>query len=383
MQARSVLVRGARQLLTLSGPGGLRRGGDLREIGMIRDGSVLVRDGKIVRVGTTRSVENLAEARDAEEIDATGRVVMPAFVDCRAELLRPSEPGAPANQSQRLMTAARKTLEGCIRHGTGTIEVRCGSGEDEASDLRLLRSASRLDTAIGVVRAYGTPAQRDPAANWVGTSLLPGIERKALARYASMFCGNGTSTPDETRRYAEFCRRHGLEIKIEVAPGSEALKAALECSPATIEAVSMLQDDDAREVANSGAVAVLMPARVLSRTGGSTPPARQLIDAGAAVALASGFRYGESGTFNMQMVVTLAVTRLQMTPEEAITAATINAAYASGVGDRTGSLQHAKDADLIVLNVSDYHEMFRQIGANLVETVVKQGRVVYREARVR
>jgi len=379
MPASPILIRGARQLLTLSGPPGPRRGRDLGELGLIRDGSVLICNGKITRVGSTRSVENLAAARDAQEIDATGRVVMPAFVDCGAELLRPNE----RTGGERLVAAARRTLNGCVRHGTGTIEVRCGAGRDEATDLRMLRSASRIDAPVQVIRAYGTPALRDPASHWIGNSLLPGIARRQLARYATIFCGNGTSSPDEARRYADRCRRHGLGVKIEVAPGTEALRAGLSCDPATLEGLEAVGEDDARAVGRSSAVAVLLPARTFHRESGEYPRARRLIDADAAVALASGFRYADSATFSMQMVIALAAAHMNMSPAEAISAATINGAYASGVGSRTGSLQHGKNADLIVLNVSDYHEMFRQVGANLVETVVKQGRIVYRESQVR
>ena len=281
-------------LLTLSGPAGRAGGRDLGEVGAIKDGSVLISNGKIERVGTTRSLENLAAARNAEEIDATGRVVMPAFVDCRAELLRPRQQGE--GDGDRLVAAARRTLNGCVRHGTGTIEVRCGTGQDEAADLRMLRSASRLEAAAEVISTYGPPALRDPAAHWVGASLLPDIERKHLARYATMFCGNGTSTPDETRRYADFCRRHGLGVKIEVAPEKEALHAALACESGDPRSASWWSvTEEARAVAQSAAVAVLLPARTFHQGRSEYPPARRLIDAGAAVALASGFRYARFG----------------------------------------------------------------------------------------
>jgi imidazolonepropionase len=383
MPAGAILIRGARQLLTLSGQPRSRRGRDLGEVGLIKDGAILICDGRIERVGTTRSIENLAAAKNAFEIDATGRVVMPAFVDCRAALLQPdSEPEALG----RLVAAAHRTVNGCVRHGTGTIEVRCGSGTNEASDLRMLRCAPRLENALQVVSAYGpaTPSMRDPSAHWVGTSLMPAIRKKQLARYAMMFCGNGTSTPVETRRYADFCRRLGLGIKIEVAPEKEALHGALACEPATIEGLWNIGDDEARAVARSEAIAVLLPAGAFHhRERQPCPPARRLIDAGAAVALASGFRHSDSVTFSMQMVIALAAAHTGMSPAEAICAATINGAYASGVGDRTGSLEHGKNADIIILNVSDYHEMFRQVGANLVETVVNQGRIVYRESTLR
>jgi len=216
---------------------------------------------------------------------------------------------------------------------------------------------------------------------------LPGIERQHLARYATMFCGGNIcgnrNSSDETARYADFCRRHGLEIKIEVAPEKEALRAAMACGPITLEAVRAVSEEEAAEVARSGAVAVLMPASSLHQETGRYAAARRLIDAGAAVALASGFGYSQSSTFNMQMVIALAAAQMGMAPAEALSAATINAAHASGVGSQTGSLEHGKDADLIVLNMSDYHEMFRQVGANLVETVVKRGRVIYRESQIR
>jgi imidazolonepropionase len=398
--AKSVLVRGARQLLTLNGPAGPRRGAALRNLAIIEDGSVLIVNGLIARVGPTRSVENLAEARTAEEIDATGRVVMPAFVDSSTHLLDPS-PGGEANGAEaerrrtsirRLDSDARRILSGCVRHGSGTVEARSGFGIDEAREVKLLRAAATLDQQpANVVPAYAMPAMLpDRALNgstyieWLDQVLLPRIQSRRLTQCVAIDCAAAGLTLTDTARLIEVCQRHGLMVRLHGEQTSRlgVVPLATSMNVLAVEGLSRANEEDVAALAGSRVLATLLPAQTLSEQARSFAPARLMIDSGVAVALATGFRPHRAGTFNMQAVIALACTSLEMTAAEAISAATINGAYALNRGDRVGSLQFGRDADLLILNVSDYREMSWYFGVNVVAVSMRRGRVVYRESQV-
>jgi imidazolonepropionase len=396
--AKSVLVRGARQLLTLNGPPGPRRGASLHNIGVIEDGSLLIVNGMVASVGPTRRVENLAEARAAVEVDATGRVVMPAFVDSNTHLLDSGSGGVRTSDGQhnnrpnvrRLGTEARRILTGCVRHGSGTVDAHSGCGTDENTELRMLRAAASLDQQpANVVPTYAIPSARpdEPVEgttylDWLDQHLLPRIQSKRLAQFVGINCSERLSL-SETRRLIEVCQRHGLMVRLQVDGKQlrEAIPLAISMEVVAVEGLRQLTADHAAALAGSHVLATLMPANVLHGRE-DVPPARSMIDAGVAVALASGFRYHRSSTFNMQAVVALACSALGMTAAEAISAATINGACALQMGDRVGSLQFGKDADLLILNVPDYREISWYFGVNLVSLSMRKGDIVYTESQV-
>ena len=398
--AKTVLVRGARQLLTLNGPAGPRRGPALRNLGLIEDGSVLIVNGLIAQVGPTRRVENLAEARTADEIDATGRVVMPAFVDSNARLLDGGQAEASGVEDRqrdhrpnirRLDSEARRILSSCVRHGSGTVDARSGCGTDENVELKMLKVAASLDQQpANVVPAYSIPgALPDDPLNggtyleWLDQHLFPRIESRRLTQLVGIDCATGRLSLDEIRRLIEVCQRHGLMVRLHAhtTQASGLVPLAISMHVSAIEGLTRISEEDAAALAGSRALATLLPAQVLQGNDGAMAPARLLIDAGVAVALASGFRHYRSGTFSMQMVISLACASLGMTAAEAVSAATVNGAHALNMADRVGSLQFGKDADLLILNVSDYREMSWYFGVNLVSLSMRRGKVVYRESQ--
>jgi imidazolonepropionase len=398
--AKSVLVRGARQLLTLNGPPGPRRGSSLRNIGLIEDGSLLIVNGVIASVGPTRRVENLAEARTAIEIDASGHVVMPAFVDSNTHLLDNLYRGIAASDGaegkrmsvRRLGSEARRILTGCVRHGSGTVDAHSGCGTDETTELRMLRAAASLDQQpANVVATYAIPSARPDQPvdgttylDWLDQQLLPRIQSKRLAQFVGISCGSDRLSLSETQRLIEVCQRHGLMVRLQVEDRhfGEAIPLAISMDVVAVEGLRHVTSDHAAALAGSPVLATLLPANALLGRGDEAPPARSMIDAGVAVALASGFRYQRKSTFNMQMVIALACSALGMTAAEAISAATINGACALQMGDRVGSLQFGKDADLLILNVADYREISWYFGVNLVSLSMRRGDVVYRESQV-
>ena len=326
-----VLVRGARQLLTLQGSEHPRRGGSLGELSIVADGAILIRGCAIIEVGTSRRVENLKDARGAREIDATGRVVMPGFVDACAQLV----------QVQPRLDAYESMLRGAAE-------------SQGAADGRPLRAAS---------------AHR-----------LEGHVRK-LASFVGIQCGQQPFGNRPLIEYLKQARKLGLAVEI-LAGCERAARLAVEAEAVSLH-IGRVQPAEIKLLAESSTIAVLAPASLLYLEPRRFASARALIDSRVAVALASGFAPDWGPTSNMQTVISLACLEMHMTPAEAICAATINAANAQGCANRLGLLGPRKQADLVLLHIEDYRELPYYFGTNHVHLVVKNGCTTYHEGRVR
>lgn len=413
---RPVLLRGARQLLTLRGPSGPRRGAALRDLSIIPDGAVLIRNGVVVELGPARRVENLAAARNAREIDANGRVVIPGFVDSHTHLI--CGPPRLADYEMRLEGAtyeeiaragggilqtvrairrtplrvlvhqAGDTLGGFIRHGTTTVEAKSGYGLDETSEKKILKAiaesvGSRIDLVPTYLGAHVTPPEWDARADeyidWMIAQILPCIRKLGLAEFADIYCEHGAFSPAQAKRYLSAARNCGLGLKIHAEQFSSlgGARLAAELGAASADHLEYISDDDIHMLAASDTIATLLPGAVLHLGLNRYAPARALIEAGAAVALATDFNPGTSPCFSMPMMLSLACAQMRLLPAEAIAAATINGAWACGRADRCGSIEVGKNADLVVFNVSDYREIPYYFGVNTVAMTIKRGTVVY------
>ncbi len=367
----TTLVRGARQLLTLRGEAGPRRGAALGELGIISDGAVLIRGGRILEAGPSRRVENLALARGAIEINAAGRVVGPGFVDSR------TQPLPALRQPRRLEARTQSVLEGMLRHGTTTIAASAGGGLDFSGLVAALRVLSHFNgRPLEVVPDYWATAPAEAAA--ICAEVLPGLARRKLTQLVSVDC----EAFDEPaiQQILEQARARGFFLTVRARASSACLHMALEM-PAGAIALEGAEPLPLPALASSGAVCTLIPASVYEQRL-EHASARNLIEAGAAVALASGFGFEQSRTYNMQMVMALACSQLGMSPAEAIAAATINGAYAMSRSRECGSLEPGKAANLLLLNIDDYRELPEQFGVNHVHMVFKNGSEVYREGEV-
>jgi imidazolonepropionase len=381
-----------------------RRGSELNDLGIIQDGALLIRDGILQEVGTTRRVENLSQARGAVEINAAGRVVMPGFVDSHTHLAFPGPDAtdlATENATRLLRTATTKLLasrvaiglEAMVRHGTTTVEVKTGCGPDDSDEIKLLRTLSGMKRdLLEVVPTFlfhlssldfdGAGAIRE-AADRICTSLLPKICNRSLARFTDLAWNSNPDFSDSFARYLQTARGLGFACKIHAdqLSSAAAIQLAVEQSAVSIDHLEYATPAEVSLLTGACTIATLLPCASF-QTGRPSAPARALIDAGAPVALASNFSPHFFPTLNMQTVVALACLRMGMTPAEAISAATINGAHALGCADRVGSLEPGKSADVLILNVSDYRELADHFGMNLVRMTMKHGAFVYKEGDV-
>jgi imidazolonepropionase len=404
----TILIRGARQLLTLRGAKEPRRGSGLRELGIICDGSILIRDGILLEVGPTRRVENLGMARGAHEINAAGRVVMPGFVDCHTHLVFPHSSsdeegeegsGSPSRAFQaitakRLEVKARAAVEAMARHGTTTLEAKTGCGLDESGETKILRVLAAMDgDPLEIVPSFlarlGEEARDDSGVprepmQWLCDELMPKIRRRRFARFAELFWSDDRFTQENAPRFVEASRLLGFPLKVHCDRRSvgSGIRFAIKSGAVSADHVEHATEEEIAALSASRTMATLLPAASLYEGETSRAPGRKLVDSGAAVALGSNFNAQLSPTPSMQAAIALGCLRLGLTAAEAISAATVNAAHAVRSAERVGTLECDKSADVIVLNIPDYRELAHHFGSNLVHLTIKKGRVIYREGDV-
>ncbi|HEX4748821.1 MAG TPA: amidohydrolase family protein [Bryobacteraceae bacterium] len=384
-----LLLRGAKQLLTLRGPRGVRRGVALRELGIITDGSVLVRDGRIVEVGSTRRIENLKEARDAIEIFADGRILVPGFVDASLSLkveTDESNGGKSFHKRKSIINfheGSLGLLRACLQHGTLTADVKASGGERYRSlDLPALRKLADIGSnPISTVRTWHVGHTPESQADENLLSILATLDRRRLIHFIE-FSGESGHAIDLQLLSRVVDSNIGIKLAWPGGLEDELLRCLQQFCPAAVycPAPIFLTAEETAVLAASSSIAVLGAGKEvfegpISRIG------RDLVDAGAAVALSSGYDSSSAASFSMQMSISLAVVRLGLTVEEAFSAATINAAYAAGCGDRIGSIEIGKKADMLLLNASDYRDVPNQFGVNHVDMVIRDGNVVLNRTR--
>jgi imidazolonepropionase len=415
----SLLITGASQLLTLRGRGP-RRGAALAELGIIKDGALLVRDGLIAAIGPRAKIETLTEAVTAEKFDLGGRVVLPGFVDSHTHLIHAASraeeyelkiAGASyeeiarkgggilnsvkklrAATSQALKERACRALTQLAAYGTTTIEAKSGYGLDVASELKILRLHKQLaveqslDIVSTFLGAHVVPAEYRGSSDGVKRyialltkKLIPEVAQEKLAEFCDVFCDRGAFTREQAKQILEVGKQHGLAPRLhaEQLTRTGATQLAVKLGAASCDHLEQVNSSDVAALAKSQTVATLLPGCDFHLGLAQYAPARKLIDAGAIVALATDYNPGTSPTMSMPMILSLACTQLRMTPAEAIAAATINGAYALRREKRVGSLGVGKLADLAVFEVADYREIPYYFGMNTCWLTMKRGVVVH------
>jgi imidazolonepropionase len=417
--ADSLLIAGASQLLTLRGRGP-RRGDSLSSLGLVNDGALLVRDGLIAALGTRAELEKLPEARAAERLDLGGRVALPGFVDSHTHLIHAASraeeyelkiAGASYEEiarkgggilnsvkklravtSEALKKRAHAALKLFAAYGTTTLEAKSGYGLDVASELKILRlhkelaGEQPLEIASTFLGAHVVPAEFRGKAGGVERyiklieeNLLPHIGEGRLAEFCDVFCDRGAFSVEQSKRVLQAGRQWGLAPRLHAEQLSRtgAARLAILLRAASCDHLEQVNKSDIQALGKSETVATLLPGCDFHLGLEQYAPARALIDAGAIVSLATDYNPGTSPTLSMPMILSLACTQLRMTPAEAITAATINAAYALRREKSIGSLEVGKQADIAVFEVADYREIPYYFGVNHCWMTVKRGRVIH------
>lgn len=417
MPMQTLLIAHCRQLLTLRGPRQPRRGRQLADLGLIRDGAVLIHRGRIEAVGPTRCVERHPLARQAAKFAAHHLVVLPGFVDSHTHLIFPASrapeyeqriAGATYEQIARrgggilstvkqlrrtpiheLLRQARHWLAEFAVHGTTTVEVKSGYGLDLSSELKILETVRRLNregplelipTFLGahvVPQDYRRRPQR--YVELLVRRIIPTVAGRGLAEFCDVFCDRGAFTPAQARLILTAARVCGMEPRLhaEQLARTGGARLAVALHAVSVDHLERINRSDIRRLAASNTICTLLPGAVFHLGKDTYAPARSLIEAGAAVALATDFNPGTSPTVSLPMILSLACTQMRMTPAEAISAATINAAHALRRGDSLGSLEVGKQADLAAFELSDYREIPYYFGVNLCRWTVKRGQVIY------
>jgi imidazolonepropionase len=415
----SLLITGASQLLTLRGKSP-RRGSSLSKLGIIEDGAVLVRDGLIIAADTRARVESRKDARPAEKIDVGGRVILPGFVDSHTHLVHAAsraeeyelkiqgvsyeeiarKGGGILNSVKRLRAApsdalkrrALAALQEFAAYGTTTVEAKSGYGLDVASELKILQLHRELNQAqpLEIVSTFlgahvvpaeyrGTPNGAERYVELLTDQLLPDVVNDGLAEFCDAFCDRGAFTRAQSKRILSEGKQHGLvpRLHAEQLSRTGATQLAVELEAASCDHLEHINSADIRRLAKSRTVATMLPGCDFHLGWKEYAPARKLIEAGAIVALATDYNPGTCPTVSMPMILSLACTQLRMTPAEATTAATINAAFALRRDKRIGSLEAGKQADLAVFAVEDYREIPYYFGMNRCWLTMKRGEIIY------
>ena len=410
------LITGCSELLTLRGAVP-RRGRDLSDLGIVRDGALLIHNDRIAAVGPRRRIERLRGARRAERLDLGGRVVLPGFVDSHTHPIFPASRADEYEQRisgktyeqiakggggiratvrslrrspvKALSASASAHLREFAAHGTTTLEAKSGYGLDWKSEAKILGILQQLhqDQPLDIVRtflgAHVVPPEfrRRPDAfvDLLVKRWIPAVATAGLAEFCDVFCDRGAFTVTQARRVLTAGRACGLvpRVHAEQLAHTGAARLAIEVSAASADHLEKIDASDIRVLALSNVVCTLLPGCGFHLGTGCYAPARKLIDAGAIVALATDFNPGTSPTLSMSMILSLACSQMHVTPAEAISAATINPAYSLRQQDRVGSLEAGKYADLAAFDVATYQEIPYYFGMNLCSLTMKRGVVIH------
>ncbi|MEW6724264.1 MAG: imidazolonepropionase [Bacillota bacterium] len=407
------ILSGAGQLVTLAGPSRPRTGAAMQAVGVIPDGALAAREGTIVAIGPSHEVEtNCQLVPGGTRVDAAGRTVTPGLVDPHTHLpfygYREDEfalrlAGAKYLEILKvgggILSTVEKTRRASLKEliefnrilldrmlacGTTTIEGKSGYGLDLATErkqlqaLEILNQSHPVEIVATFLGAHAVPRNEDPE-TYVNRviGMLP--EVRGLAEFCDVFCEEGVFSVEQARRVLIAAREHGFGLKIhadELSPLGGAELAA-ELGAVSAEHLLRASEDGLRQMAAAGVVACLLPGTPFTLGHDDYAPARRMIELGVTVALATDCNPGTCFTESMPMVMAIACRRMKLSPEEALTAATINAAHAIGRGDTIGSLEPGKQADLVIFDMPNYRHLPYHYGVNLVATVIKRGRVVY------
>lgn len=414
--SETTIILHASELVTLRGPKRYRAKAEMSELSIIPDGAVVVTDGVIEDIGRTESVLKEHDATGIERVDAHGKVVMPGLVDPHTHLvfagsrefelglklkgrsyleimaegggiLRTVRDTRAASEAELFEQSAAR-LEAMISHGSTTVEAKSGYGLDKEVELRLLRTVRKLDEAYPVdlvptfMGAHALPPEfagkPDDYVRFVAEEVLPAVARENLARFCDVFCESGAFDASQSRTVLQAAKALGMGVKVHADEftSSRGAELAAELGATSADHLAKPSDDGIMAMARKDVMGVMLPGTPYTSMSGTYPDARRLIDLGVPIALGTDLNpncWNES----MQFTMSLACYKLRMTPAEAVTAATVNAAAAIGLEKKIGTLERGKRADIVVMDVASHAMIPCRFGTNLCSLVMKDGKVVW------
>ena len=406
---KSVALLHASQLVTLAGPKRPRIGAEMSELAIIRDCGLLIRDGKIDIVGPSNEIEK--KAGDAQIVDAKGRVVLPGFVDAHTHLVfagnrlddferrargetyeQIAKAGGGiwstvektrATSDVDLLAQAKRHANWFLKCGTTTVEAKSGYGLAVKDELRILRVMQRLnqESSLEIVPtflgAHAIPRDTSPDkyVDLVINEMLPRVASEKLAEFCDIFCERGYFDIERSRKILTAAKKLGLKLRMHVdqLANSGGAKLAAELGATTADHLEKTDEQGIAAMRTANVQPVLVPGSVYALGSTCYPRAREMIQAGLAVVLATDFNPGSSPTPSMPMVLSLACTQMKIWPSEAITASTINAAYSLNRGDKIGSLEVGKVANFAIFDCEDFRELTYWFGFPQTDAVYVRG----------
>lgn len=418
--SEDLIVVHASELVTLRGPKRARAKAEMSELSIVLDGAVAVSDGVIVDVGKTESVLKEHDASGVEKIDAKGQVVMPGLVDSHTHLVYAGsrefelelkakgksymeilqEGGGiyrtvsdtRSSSQEELFQDSAKRLESMLTHGSTTIEAKSGYGLDRDVELRILEVIRRLGDkypATLVPTFLGAHAvapefkgHPDEYIDFIVAEVLPEVAKRKLAEFCDVFCEKGVFDVPQSRKVLMAAKDLGMNLKVHADEihGSGGAELAAEVGAVSADHLAKPSDDGIMAMARKDVIGVLLPGTPYSSMSKEYADGRRLIDLGVPIALGTDLNpncWNES----MQFTISLACHKMRMTPAEAITASTINAAAALGLDKKIGSLEYGKRADIIVLDTPRHAHIPYKFGTNLCACVIKDGKTVWTKQR--
>jgi imidazolonepropionase len=421
--AITLLLTNITQLITLQNGLVPRVGPSMAKIGLVEDGAVAISGSRIVAAGPVDAVRSQCPAgKSTRVIDCRGRVVTPGFIDShthpvfadfrldeyelrtegvsyqeiakRGGGIVSSLSGVRHASEEDLLSRSLRRLDGFLLHGTTTIEAKSGYGltlMDEKKSLRVIRRLGELhplDLVPTFLGAHAVPPEsagrKAEYIDRIVREMIPEIARKEMARFCDVFMEEGYFDGKETKKILSTAQSFGLGTKIhadELSPmGGAELAAGI--GAVSADHLVCVSENGMRAMAERGVIAVLLPGTTFFLGSKRYAPAREMIDLGVPVALASDFNPGSCPTRNLQQILSLAVTQMAVKPAEAMTAVTINAACAVDMEEDVGTLEPGKQADIAIFATEDFREIPYLFGSNHCETVIKRGKVVVEGGRL-
>ncbi|RLC55360.1 MAG: imidazolonepropionase [Candidatus Cloacimonadota bacterium] len=410
-----LLIINAKELLTLAGTDSPRIGSEMNELGIIYNGAIVVKEDKIIDVGSTEDIVKKYD-NPTKIIDASDKVIMPGFVDPHTHPVfkqtRENEfemrikgrsyveisqsgggicssiSGVRETSEEELYQLAEKRINKIISNGTTTLEAKSGYGLSMESEIKMLKVIKKLNKNLPIdiistfLGAHEFPVEyKDDKEKYIDilmNEMMPKIRELKLAEYCDIFTEDHVYNIEQSRRILNRAKELGFKIRMhadEIKPIGGA-ELAGEIGAVSADHLGAASDKGIKAMRDNGVTAILLPGTIFSLGMKSYARARDMIEAGLAVALATDYNPGSCNCDSMQFVITLACLQMKMTPAEAITASTINAAHSLGLGNNIGSLEIGKKADMLIMDMPSYQYLPYHFGSNNVETVIKNGKVI-------